>query len=47
MHNKTLAELAGGLAKGEFSSEELVRYYLERIDTLDKDLNAFITMTIC
>ena len=45
MHNKTLAELADDLARGEFSSEELVRHYLGRIDSLDKDLNTYITLT--
>ena len=30
MHNKTIAELAAGLKKGDFSSEELTKIYLER-----------------
>ncbi len=45
MHNKSVAELSAGLQKGEFSSEELTQAYLERIETLDKNLNSFITVT--
>lgn len=45
MHTKTLAELSAGLEAGEYSSEELTRHYLERIDSLDGDLNSFITVT--
>ena len=45
MHNKTLAELSQGLQAGEFSSVELTRHYLDRIQQLDTDLNSFITVT--
>jgi aspartyl-tRNA(Asn)/glutamyl-tRNA(Gln) amidotransferase subunit A len=45
MHNKTLAELAQGLATGEFSSVELTTHYLQRIKSLDDKTNAFITTT--
>ncbi|MFO1430761.1 MAG: Asp-tRNA(Asn)/Glu-tRNA(Gln) amidotransferase subunit GatA [Candidatus Competibacteraceae bacterium] len=45
MHTKTIAELAAGLRAGEFSSEELTRTLLERIERLDPQLNAFITVT--
>ncbi|GAB6041299.1 Asp-tRNA(Asn)/Glu-tRNA(Gln) amidotransferase subunit GatA [Endothiovibrio diazotrophicus] len=45
MHDKTIAELAAGLKAGEFSSEELTRHYLERIQAHDPALNAFITVT--
>jgi aspartyl-tRNA(Asn)/glutamyl-tRNA(Gln) amidotransferase subunit A len=45
MHHQSLAELARNLRTGEFSSEELTRHYLSRIETLDKDLNSFITVT--
>ncbi len=45
MHNKTIAELAIGLNAGDFSSEELTRYCLERIDAHDDKLNSFITAT--
>ena len=45
MHNKTMAQLADGLAKGEFSSEELTRSYLERIDRYGQELNCMVTTT--
>lgn len=44
MHNKSISELASGLRTGEFSSAELVRHYLQRIGSLDKELNSFITV---
>ncbi len=45
MHSKTIAELALGLRSGEFSSEELTRSYLDRINATNDKLNAFITVT--
>ncbi|MFO1371220.1 MAG: Asp-tRNA(Asn)/Glu-tRNA(Gln) amidotransferase subunit GatA [Candidatus Competibacteraceae bacterium] len=45
MHEKTIAQLSAGLAAGEFSSEELVRAFLERIARFNPQLNAFITVT--
>ncbi len=45
MLDKTLAELAQGLATGEFSSVELTQSYLDRINTEDGALNSFITVT--
>jgi aspartyl-tRNA(Asn)/glutamyl-tRNA(Gln) amidotransferase subunit A len=45
MHQKTLVELAAGLRQGEFSSVELTRGCLERVDRLDGQLNCFITIT--
>jgi len=45
MHNKTIAELALGLKKGDFSSEELTKSYLERIKKYDTALNSFITVS--
>ena len=45
MHNKTLAELSKGLSNKTFSSEELTRHFLDRIKTLDADVNSFITVT--
>ncbi len=45
MLDKTLAELAQGLATGEFSSVELTRHYLDRIKAEDGSLNSFITVT--
>ena len=32
LHEKSIAELAAGLRQGAFSSVELVRHYLERIE---------------
>src|SRR5690606_38162203 len=45
MHRKTIAELSRGLSAGEFSSEELTRAFLARIEKFDPQLNAFITVT--
>ena len=44
MHNKTIAELIHGLATKAFSSEELTRHYLKRIQQHDPTLNSFITL---
>ncbi|MCG7870191.1 MAG: Asp-tRNA(Asn)/Glu-tRNA(Gln) amidotransferase subunit GatA [Candidatus Thiodiazotropha taylori] len=45
MHKKTIVELAAGLKAGEFSSVELTGHFLERIERLDGNINAFITIT--
>ncbi|MEW5755640.1 MAG: Asp-tRNA(Asn)/Glu-tRNA(Gln) amidotransferase subunit GatA [Pseudomonadota bacterium] len=45
MHNKTLAELADGLKKKAYSSQELTEHFLARIRTHDGALNSFITVT--
>jgi aspartyl-tRNA(Asn)/glutamyl-tRNA(Gln) amidotransferase subunit A len=45
MHKKTIVELGAGLRAGDFSSVELTRHFLERIDRLDGTINAFITTT--
>lgn len=45
MHNKTIAELAAGLKSGAFSSEELTRSLLARIESHNPQLNSFITVT--
>jgi len=45
MHTKTIAQLAAGLKAGEFSSEELTRTYLDRIEQLDGQVNGYITVT--
>ncbi|MFN3586196.1 MAG: Asp-tRNA(Asn)/Glu-tRNA(Gln) amidotransferase subunit GatA [Moraxellaceae bacterium] len=44
MHQKTLAELARGLAAGDFSSVELTQHFLARIARHDGTLNSFITV---
>ncbi|BBL69867.1 Asp-tRNA(Asn)/Glu-tRNA(Gln) amidotransferase subunit GatA [Methylogaea oryzae] len=45
MHDKTLAELAAGLAAGEYSSRELTQTFLARIERHNPQLNAFVTVT--
>ena len=45
MHDKTIAQLSAGLAAGAFSSEELTRVFLARIEQFNPGLNAFITVT--
>ena len=45
MHEKTIAQLSAGLAAGEFSSEELTRAFLARVERFNPRLNAFITVT--
>lgn len=45
MIDKTLKQLSAGLAAGEFSSTELTKAYLDRIQNLDSQLNSFITVT--
>ena len=45
MHNKTLSELSAALQAGEFSSIELTQSYLDRISSLDPQINAFVTVT--
>jgi aspartyl-tRNA(Asn)/glutamyl-tRNA(Gln) amidotransferase subunit A len=41
IHFRSLHELAGGLASGEFTSVNLVDHFAQRIETLDPSLNAF------
>lgn len=45
MHTKTIAELATGLTSKAFSSVELTRHYLSRIESLDSRYNSYITVT--
>jgi len=45
MHNKSIAELSDSLAKGEFSSEELTKHFLKRIEAYGEQLNCFVTVT--
>ncbi|WP_027855761.1 Asp-tRNA(Asn)/Glu-tRNA(Gln) amidotransferase subunit GatA [Marinobacterium litorale] len=45
MFDKTLAELAEGLRKGDFSSVELTGAWLERIKTEDSKYNSYISVT--
>ena len=41
--DKTGHELRSLLDRGELTSEELTRDYLERVESVDRDINAFIT----
>ncbi|MFA5939044.1 MAG: Asp-tRNA(Asn)/Glu-tRNA(Gln) amidotransferase subunit GatA [Sinimarinibacterium sp.] len=45
MHTQSIKELAAGLRAKKFSSRELTQHYLKRIETLDPQLNSFITVT--
>src|SRR6476619_7347280 len=45
MHTLTVSELAAGLKARRFSSEEVTRHYLDRIERLAPQLNAFVTVT--
>ncbi len=45
MHYKTLIELSHALQQRECSSVELTRYFLERIERYNTELNTFITVT--
>ena len=45
LHHQTLAELAAGLTARRFSSVEVVKHFLGRIERLNPDLNAFVTVT--
>jgi aspartyl-tRNA(Asn)/glutamyl-tRNA(Gln) amidotransferase subunit A len=45
MHNKSLFALSHALHQRECSSVELTRYFLERIERYNTQLNAFITVT--
>jgi aspartyl-tRNA(Asn)/glutamyl-tRNA(Gln) amidotransferase subunit A len=45
LHRNSLTELVAGLRARRFSSVELVRAYLERIDRHQGALNAFISVT--
>ncbi len=44
MHNQTIAQLASGLRNGEYSSRELTKAYLDRIER-HRSLNCYITVT--
>jgi len=45
MHKLTIAEIIRKLSAKEFSSEEITRYFIERIKQLDAHYNSFITVT--
>lgn len=45
MHELTIAQIIEGLRRKDYSSVELTRHYLERIERLDSTYNSFITQT--
>jgi aspartyl-tRNA(Asn)/glutamyl-tRNA(Gln) amidotransferase subunit A len=45
LHTKSIAELSKGLANKEFSSVELTEHVLNRIQTHQPSLNAYVTVT--
>ena len=45
LYRRSLAELADGLADGEFTARELTEALLDRIERHGPELNAFITVT--
>ena len=45
LHTLSVDEIVSGLAKKEFSSLELTNCLLERIQSHDKNINSFITLT--
>ncbi len=45
MHRKNITEMSASLRAGEFTSVELTRHFLERIERLDPELNSFVTVT--
>ena len=44
MMDKSLKQLAQALAAKEISSVELSTYYLDRIERLNAEINAFVTV---
>jgi len=45
LHRRTLAELAAGLARRDFSSVELTRHLLARLEAAQPHLNAMVSIT--
>lgn len=45
MHNKSLKQLSDALHQGDFTSVELTRHFLDRINQHNGELNAFISVT--
>lgn len=45
MHDKTIAEISAGLQGRQFSSVEITRAFLARINQFNEELNCFITVT--
>lgn len=45
LHTLSVAKLIEGLQSKQFSSVELTEHFLQRIDSFDKQINSFITVT--
>ena len=45
IHEMSIAEVGGGLRRGDFGVVELTRIMLDRIAARDGELNSFITVT--
>src|SRR5882757_1523629 len=45
MHTLSLSEISAGLRARRFSSTEITRHFLARIERFNPSLNAFITVT--
>src|SRR5262245_2122313 len=45
LHHLTLAQLSAGLGKRQFSSVDVTRHFLVRIERLNPSLNAVITVS--
>jgi len=45
LHQHTLTELKAGLERGDYSARELADHFIQRIETLDGELNSFVTVT--
>jgi aspartyl-tRNA(Asn)/glutamyl-tRNA(Gln) amidotransferase subunit A len=45
MYRKTAYELNEGFVKGEYTASQIASYYLNRIQILDQDTNAFLNVT--
>ena len=45
MHELSIAQIAAALRSGQFTSVELTRHMLQRIEALDPSLNSFVTVT--
>ncbi len=45
LHTRSVAELAAGLARKEYSAVELAQHFLSRIERSNDALNAFVTVT--
>ena len=45
MHNKTVSELKKDLENKKISSVELTNHFIDRIKSIDPQLNSFISLT--